>query len=180
MVRVGTRAAAMCVAVIGCLSLASCAGVQSAGSVSSAATPTPTATGLITADTGGGWELASAAGASTTGLVSQQAAIQSAEDSVRGEYLKTGAAPAVYLADFSDAGAGVNDDGTAASYSDRLVWVVQETGVPLHTGGPTSGTLYTTDSTIQWAIDAKTGAYLDARDFGKIVDIESSPTLTAG
>jgi hypothetical protein len=49
----------------------------------------------------------------------------------------------------------------------RLVWVLERDDVTLDKGGPTSHTPEPYHAVQQWLIDARTGKYVQARDFGE-------------
>jgi hypothetical protein len=104
--------------------------------------------------------------ASVAGTVTAATAIAAAEHEVRGDAVTKDGPIKVSLA-------YATDDVTAAGgkaylpLSNRLVWVVEADGVLLdHGSGPIPGAADETElATVQWLIDAKTGQYVEARDF---------------
>jgi hypothetical protein len=104
--------------------------------------------------------------ASVPGTVSAATAIAAAEHEVRGQALTGNGSIKVGLA-------YATDDVTASGHKafltldNKLVWVVEADNVQLvHGGGPLPGSADQTETaTIQWLIDARTGQYVEARDF---------------
>ena len=102
------------------------------------------------------------------GIVSADMALHSATSAVRGGFLAENPSAIERLVTFTDATPLWQTD-KSPRYT-GLVWVVQITGVKI--GVPTpqeTSKPVTTMSTVQWIIDAKTGKYVEARDWGSRV-----------
>ena len=104
--------------------------------------------------------------AALPGTVSAAAAIAAATNEVRGDAL-TGTAPIKVSLAYATDDITASGHKAALPLADKLVWVVEADNVQLvHGGGPLPGSADETEAaTVQWLIDAKTGQYVEARDF---------------
>ncbi len=110
------------------------------------------------------WTVSAGPSTPPPSIISADKALSAAEAEVYGGFLKAHSGSAIASLVYVTNSTGVTDVGEIVV--DRLVWVVQIIGVPIGHSVPMNHTPVHTISTVQWVIDASTGAYIEARDFG--------------
>jgi hypothetical protein len=125
-----------------------------------------------------GWLLTAVAGKP---VLSASAAVAAAAGEARGEALLGSVPVKVSLATVTDSLTAAGATNIHSPLKHRLVWVVEvdtakfALSVPAGYTGPDTAT-----GTVQWLIDAVTGKFVGARDFGATVDSESDQASPSG
>lgn len=150
----------------GCASQVASGGVQAPSSIStSISVPNPPSDLL---QDGSAWEFAPPPSSIPPDIVSASSALAVAKASVRGDLMRSNIPVVETLVSFTDL-TPTSETDKSPKYT-GLAWIVQISGVKIGQSTPrfTSVPLNTI-STIQWVINAETGLYVEARDWGNRV-----------
>lgn len=146
------------------LMLTGCAspGVSSRKSDPPAVAPSIQVVGIASLSQDSDWQFEPGPDPAPASVVSPGVALQTAQTEIYGQALTDVARPVAALVYVTNL---VSDPKPSVDH--RLAWVIQLTHVLIPHSVPSSQTSPTiTDSWVQWVIDATTGKYIEARDFG--------------